>query len=495
MPTTRSIPMLSSITLTFTAVLGCATVDDPESLGPASEPPMLDLSTIEGAQARALAILDAQREDHLADVDEVWIEDTRIDPWGHTHTRVTQTLDQIPVFGAGAVVHTDAHGAFTELTDGLVHDLAVDTTPRLSARAAIDRAVDATGGTDGLSSPPWAELRILRRAAHDHLTYQVHVPRMQPGSEPTRPVVFIDAHTGALVWHYDDLYRWTLKKDRRVTYDTHGSTKLAAATVGDSSDPILLQAHDSVTATLKFLHVRAGRDSYDDAGATIHTYGHYGDGYLNAFWDGSGEHLVLGDGDGVNFGPFGVPDIVAHEIGHAIVTYEAGLVNAGESGALAETTGDIMGAAVADFIGDDWVFDIGEDCWLPTDPSVALRTMGHPSDDGSSRDHYSDRYQGEADNGGIHFNSGIGNHFFYLLSQGGQHHDPAFRSGHVIDGIGIESAFEIWYRALTVYMVPSTDFADARLATVKAADDLYGAEVAHQVATAWFEVGVGGEPI
>ncbi|MCA9709681.1 MAG: M4 family metallopeptidase, partial [Myxococcales bacterium] len=187
-------------------------------------------------------------------------------------------------------------------------------------------------------------------------------------------------------------------------------------------------------------------------------------------------------------------DIVAHELGHAIIAYEAGLVAWGESGALAETTGDIMGAAVSDYVGDGWVFNIGEDCWLPADPTVAFRYMGHPSDDGSSRDHYSDRYQGAADSGGIHFNSGIGNHFFYLLAQGGQHHDPQFRSGYVVTGLGIEAAFQIWYRALTVYMLPGTDFAGAREATEQAAQDLYGAQERLQVATAWYEVGVGGVP-
>ena len=154
-----------------------------------------------------------------------------------------------------------------------------------------------------------------------------------------------------------------------------------------------------------------------------------------------------------------------------------------------------MGASVSDYIGDDWVSTSARTAGCPSTPAWPCATWGHPSDDGSSRDHYSDRYTGEADNGGVHFNSGIGNHFFYLLSEGGQHHDPAFRSGHVVNGIGIEDAFQVWYRALTVYMVPGTDFADARAATELAADDLFGETVREEVATAWYEVGVGGAPI
>lgn len=486
----RSLPVL----LTLSGLFGCSMADDPDPLtllrheAEASPTP---------AQAEALArsLLGTAPDRARLRIGEVWADEPRVDALGQAHTRLTQTVDGIPVFGAAAILHTDEHGAVTGLTDGLVHDLEVSTTPRLSAPEAIERAVAATGGGSRLSAEPRAALAILRREGQDHLTYQVDLTQLQPGSTPARPVVFVDAHTGAIAWRYDQLHRWALQHGNRVTHDMHNSTKFAAATVGDSSDAALLQTHDAMHATLKFLAVRVGRDSYDGAGATLEAYGHYDSGYLNAFWDGAAERLVLGDGDGVSFGYFGVTDIVAHEIAHGLVAYEAGLVPAGESGALGETTGDILGAAVSDYVGDSWVFNIGEDCWLPADPTVAFRYLGHPSDDGSSRDHYSDRYTGKGDSGGIHFNSGIGNHFFYLLSEGGQHHDPTFRSGYVVNGLGIEAAFAIWYRALTVYMVPSTDFAGARLATEKAADDLYGPNERQQVATAWFEVGVGGEPL
>ena len=135
-------------------------------------------------------------------------------------------------------------------------------------------------------------------------------------------------------------------------------------------------------------------------------------------------------------------------------------------------------------------WDVGEDCWLDGE---ALRFMDEPSTDGSSRDHYSARYTGSADNGGVHWNSGIANHFFYLLSEGGTHHNSAYADGGV-NGIGIDDAYQIWYRALDLYMNSSTNFSGARTATENACSDLYGASSSNCVAVgdAWDEVGVDG---
>ena len=61
-----------------------------------------------------------------------------------------------------------------------------------------------------------------------------------------------------------------------------------------------------------------------------------------------------------------------------------------------------------------------------------------------------------------------------------------------IAGIGREAAGKIWYRALTVYMTSSTNYAGARAATLSAAADLYGAgSTQHNaVAAAWSAVSV-----
>lgn len=446
------------------------------------------------AEALAYTHLEAHQERFLDGVQAVWTERVVVDRLGMAHTRLVQTVDNIPVFAGVAIVHTDSIGRFAGMTDGLVRHVDVDTRPRIDDLQAIDLAVSATGGWRRVSGPARADLYVLRREGRDHLAYRVELRHMRPGHEPAQPVLFIDAHTGAEIWRFDNLRHWALQNSDQVIYDMHEQTKFSAATVGDSSDGELLETYDSVRATLKFLAIETGRDSYDGNGAVVHAYGQYGAGYNNAFWDSAEERLVLGGGDGTNFGHFGVVDIVAHEIGHAVADHEAGFIYYGESGAIDESNADITAAAVEDFLGHGWVFDIGEDCWVPTNPLVALRYMSRPSDDGSSRDHYSKRYTGTADNGGVHFNSGIGNHFFYLLVEGGRHHNPDLQSGNTVQGIGMDAAHRIWYRALSVYLVPSSDFVEARLATEKACDDLYSADTCQQVSLAWHEVGVGSAP-
>jgi thermolysin len=102
-------------------------------------------------------------------------------------------------------------------------------------------------------------------------------------------------------------------------------------------------------------------------------------------------------------------------------------------------------------------------------------------------DHYSERYTGPEDNGGVHINSGIANKAFHLLAVGGAHH-----LGGSMVGIGADKGAQIWYLALTEYMISSTKFAGARQATLSAAQAIYGAGSPEHVAvgTAWSLVGV-----
>jgi len=107
-------------------------------------------------------------------------------------------------------------------------------------------------------------------------------------------------------------------------------------------------------------------------------------------------------------------------------------------------------------------------------------------------DHYSLRYTGTADSGGVHTNSSIANHAFYLMAAGGTNRV----SGVAVTGIGTSAMERIWYRALTVYMTSGTNFAAARTATLSAATDLFGGTSAQYttVATGWCAVGVGACP-
>ena len=222
--------------------------------------------------------------------------------------------------------------------------------------------------------------------------------------------------------------------------------------------------------------------------------------YNNAFWNGT--NMTYGDGDGTTFTPLTTLDICGHEMTHGVTERTANLVYANESGALNEATSDIMGSMVELYAkggtvtANTWL--IGEDAYTPGTPGDALRSMSNPNSVGDP-DHYSVRvYQGACtpsntnDQCGVHTNSNIVNHAYYLMAAGGTNRV----SGVTVTATGTSAMEKIWYRALTTYFTSGTNFAAARTATINAANDLYGSTSAqaNTVATGWCAVGVGACP-
>ena len=428
-----------------------------------------------------------------AGVDGLVLLESTVDAQGLAHVRYQQVEGDLDVFGGELILHLYPNGTLFRVTDDLVRQLDVDLAPEHGPSEAVLVATRAQPEGSVVETDADVQLVVVRHAGGDHLAWKVQLRMTDPKGDLSMPLLFVDAHTLKTPWTFENLKTAALSDGDKVTYDMNNRTQYNRARVGDSSDADLDTTHTAVGQSLAFLTAANGRDSYDGRGAVVSSYGHYSRSYVNAFWDG--RRLTFGDGDGVYSDYLGVLDVTAHELGHALTDSEANLTYSYESGALNEATSDILAAAVEAYVdggvsADTW--DIGEDCWLA---APALRYMDAPSDDGSSYDHYSARYVGSSDNGGVHWNSGIANHWFYLLAQGGQHHNPAFRSGYAVSGVGIGDAWQIWYSALTNYMTSSTDFAGARSATESACAGLgYGAAVCDEVSVAWFEVGVGSDP-
>ncbi|RYE74488.1 MAG: M4 family peptidase, partial [Myxococcales bacterium] len=238
-----------------------------------------------------------------------------------------------------------------------------------------------------------------------------------------------------------------------------------------------------------------GRNGIFGNGQGSYNRVHYGQNYVNAFWDG--EKMTYGDGDGTNYGPLTSLDVAGHEMSHGVTENTAGLTYSGESGGLNEATSDIFGTMVEFHAAngqDPADYLIGEEFDLKQ--HKGLRRMDKPSTDGKSLDCWTSG----AGNVDVHYSSGIGNHFFYLLAEGsgaktigGVAHNSPTCNGSSVSGIGRDAAEKIWFRALTVYMTSNTSYAAARTATLNAAKDLYGAGSAQQnaVAAAWSAVSVG----
>jgi len=252
---------------------------------------------------------------------------------------------------------------------------------------------------------------------------------------------------------------------------------------GPSGDVAADEAADGVAASLEMYAEVYGRDSFDDAGATVVSTVHFQRDYDNAFWNG--QQLVFGDGDGRIFDRFTKPvDVLGHELTHAVTERTAGLVYEGQSGALNESLSDVFASCLKqrllgqDAVAGDWL--IGAGLFLPGVEGRALRDMAHPGtaydDPVLGRDPQPDHMDGYVDttddHGGVHLNSGIPNRAFHLAAT-------------AIGGSSAEGAGRIWYAALTGGLSSRADFATFAAATLAAAGDHAG-----QVEEAWRTVGV-----
>jgi len=468
-----------------------------------------------------------------------------VDPDGATHVRVDRTYRGLPVLGGDLVVHQRSDGAWAGVSQTLRAPLRLATRPSVSkarARAAsLDGRANRTVRAAQVEVAP--RLVIDARGATPRLAWEVITGGVQADGTPSRLASYVDAATGAVLrteqqietvdGSGQSLYSGTvplqltqsgssyLLKDptRGNTYTTdmnNASDSVLCQIFGygcktgttfSSTDTLFgtgsnsnresagVDAQYGTNMTWDFYKVTFGRNGIFGDGTGSYNRVHYGSGYVNAFWDGT--KMTYGDGDGTNYGPLVSLDVAGHEMSHGVTEHSANLDYSGESGGLNEATSDIFGtmvewyAANPNDVGD---YLIGEEFDLQN--HGGFRRMDKPSSDGSSYDCWSSGV-GNAD---VHYSSGVGNHFFYLLSEGsgartinGVSYNSPTCNGSTVTGIGQAAAGRIWYRALTVYMTSSTNYAGARTATLNAARDLYGAGSVQQnaVAAAWSAVAVG----
>lgn len=506
---------------------------------------------IETARRISLGVLrDRATQRAIGDVDGFQVQKVEIDDLKMAHTRVRQTVDGIPVWEGEAIVHLKSDGAVSTITDNLKENIIVNTKPNFSQKDAVTLSEQMYGGEAKATDEAKVELFVYRGPERDHLVYRVETPRLDGTEETSAPVYFIDAQTGDKVFEYDNLqtgsgsslYSGTVTIDTSVVGTTYymedltrrmgtfnmnntgntttgtGGTQSRYTDTNDVWDATAqragVDAHWGARWTydyFKNIHGRNGINGSNGPGTTaaaansgislVTSRVHFGSNYNNAFWYNN--QMTYGDGNGTTFSPLTTLDIAGHEMTHGITQYSANLTYANESGALNESMSDVFGAMVELYArggtatSDTW--KIGEQSYTPATSGDALRYMNNPhlagnggytSDD--DPDHYTERYTGTADSGGVHINSGIPNHAFYLAAAGGTHH----LSGVAVTGIGTSDAARIWYRSLTVYMTSGTNFAGARTAMLNSATDLFGSASAqyNTIATAWCAVGVGTCP-
>ena len=458
------------------------------------------------------------------------------DKLGYIHSKNQQYYNNIKVEFGTVTLHSIS-GMVASISSEFYKIVDLSTEPTISNIQAFNKAVSHTGATAYLwedeeesneigYSKPEGELLIVPvfegRTAVMKLAYKFDIYVTDP---IYRADVYIDAQTGEFILenkkiHHNDIpasgaslyngnvsftaddtsgpyrLRQTADGNGIETYDMNNGTNYSNAsdiTSGSTSfnDPTGVQAHYGAEQTHKYFSGNHGRNSYDNSGTTIKSYVSYNSNYVNAFWNGS--VMTYGDGDGVNYGPLVSLDIVGHEITHGVTEYAANLVYSYESGALNESFSDIFGEAIEQYA-------TGANDWLMGDQigaggsGGALRSMSDPNAKGDPDTYLGDLwYSGSGDSGGVHYNSGVQNFWFYLLTEGGNGTNDNGDS-YAVSSVGMDKAGAIAYRNLSVYLGANSQYIDARTGAIQAAIDLYGADSAEEIATtnAWHAVGVGG---
>lgn len=451
---------------------------------------------------------------------EFEIKDSFSDEYGTSHYRVLQTIDGIPVYGKEILVHTNEDNRVYALNGNLQPGIeavrwsqfvSIDENKSLDvAKAHLGEDFD----TENLVADPESKLYLYELDGEWYVTYLVTLQFNEP--YPANYKIFVDAEHGTVIdsfnavadghhacsgttstgdhislngyeqngtfYLYDTTHPALIET---FTLDNQLGKKLPGRRVtsgtahfNDPDHRVAVDVHKNLGIVYDYFYDNFNRRGFDNKNSSIRGSVHYYDqesGKNNAFWNGS--QMLFGDGDGQQFGSFGAAlDVVAHEFTHAVTQYTAGLEYRNQSGAINESMSDVFGILCEGEEPSWWL--MGEDCYTPNKPGDALRDAKNPeSVDQPQPAHMSDYKNVTYDNGGVHINSGIPNKAFY----------------NIASSIGFEDSGKIYYRALTTYLTPQSDFMDLRNGVLQSAKDIYGSSSAQyqSVQNGFSAVGLG----
>ncbi|HET7578699.1 MAG TPA: M4 family metallopeptidase [Bacillales bacterium] len=460
---------------------------------------------------------------------DLTLKKAKTDKLGMKHYKFVQSVEDIPVDGSYFYVSVNKKGIVRavngDVDPSIASDLKGSLKPEINKKDALQAAWDAIGidRKDTLVKPEnrapaapgshkklkdshqKADLVIYRHDGTANLAYHVVLQFIKP--EPGNWQVYVNAKDGSIIQSYNAVaydgptsgYGYGVLGDYKplnlylsggyyYLYDTtkpmngvietrtaQNTTSLPGPYLVDYDNAFTAQSEGAAVdanyyagVVYDFYYNRFGRNSYDNLGSTLRSTVHYGQNYNNAFWNG--QQMVYGDGDGYTFIPLsGDLDVVGHELTHAVTGSTAGLQYHDQPGALNESMSDVFGVLI------EWQnYVVGDDVYTPGTYGDALRSLKNPPKYGQP-DNMSGYVYTSSDNGGVHTNSGIPNKAGYLT----------------MSRIRRDKSAQIYYRALTRYLGPTSDFSDARAALLQATADLYGYGTEYNiVADSWNQVGV-----
>ncbi|MFJ2092317.1 M4 family metallopeptidase [Streptomyces sp. NPDC087901] len=474
----------------------------------------------------------------LGSQEKLVVRDVIQDNDGTTHTRYERTFGGLPVLGGDLVVKESKAGATESVTKASkttsAQLKAVDTTADIAPATAEKQAVGLAkaDGSSRTAADKAPRKVVWMASGTPQLAFETVVGGLQEDGTPNALHVITDASSGAKLYEWQAIENGVgnTEYSGQVTLGTSGSYNLTdtargnhktynlnhgtsgTGTLFSGSDDVwgnglasnaetaAADAHYGAAETWDYYKNVHGRTGIKGDGVGAYSRVHYGNNYVNAFWDDSCFCMTYGDGSG-NAAPLTSLDVAAHEMSHGVTSNTAGLIYSGESGGLNEATSDIFATAVEFYannstdVGD---YLIGEKIDINGD-GTPLRYQDKPSKDGASKDAW---YSGIG-NVDVHYSSGPANHFFYLLSEGsgaktinGVSYNSPTSDGLPVTGIGRAKAEQIWFKALSTKFTSTTNYAAARTGTLAVAGELYGTTSAEYtaVANAWAGINVGTRP-
>jgi Zn-dependent metalloprotease len=384
-----------------------------------------------------------------------------------TYVRLKQHYQGLGIFAADIVVQVDAEGGIRNVVSEVMRNTEeldagqVALVPGISAATAISRAkTDLAGELDGVNPDDLAvndgpELMLFSPALLElqggtRLTWRMVLANST--GEPIKEQVFVDAQTGEICFHYSMI----VEGKSRLIYDANNTWTMPSTPVRDEGAPAtgiqdVDDAYDYLGDTYDFYFREHGRDGIDDEGSDLIALVRLP--WENASWNGVQ----------MNFGTgFAIDDVTAHELTHGVSEDIWNFIYFGESGALSETFSDSWGEFVdlTNGRGNDspevrW--SMGEDLpksfldrYYPNMAVPGIRNMKDPTIFGDPDRYYSPFFRGTTssfDNGGVHFNCGVGNKLTYLLTDG-----DTF-NGQTVRGMGISRTADLMYAAQ--FLLPS----------------------------------------
>ena len=421
-----------------------------------------------------------------------------VDNYGLKHVLVQQEYNGVPVYDGKLRFHFNAQERLTSVNGNYIPNIKLDATPTIGASEANAIAIQTIEGQDlnysgDVLTANNSTLYVFPKglaqgiAGSTYLVYEVEVTN----TNDVREFVFVNAHDGTIVEQFTGIAHAL----DRVVYE--GNVSNTAWEEGDAFPGTLtIWQQNEVEAsahTYYFFEHAFGYTSYDGADAQMRTINNNPNiACPNANWNGATANYCNGTA---------TDDVIAHEWGHAYTQFTSGLIYQWQSGALNESFSDIWGETV-DILNayedadDDNSLRTGcgsSDRWMVGEDASAfggaIRDMWDPTCLGHPGKVTDGQYWcSTADSGGVHINSGIPNHAYALLVDGGTF------NGQTVNAVGFTKAAHVFFRAQSQYLTATSDFGSMADALEASATDLIGIDL-EGLSTTSTPAGLSGEMI